>query len=64
VPANATNCSEERSFSKFRRIKNELKGHNIPGQGVHTKDWCIKIDKLKQTNFNDFGMKKARKKTF
>jgi len=33
-----TNCSGERSFSRFRRIKNEWKGRNIPGEVVHTKN--------------------------
>jgi len=32
-----TNCSGERSFSRFKRIKNELKGSNIPDV-VHTKN--------------------------
>jgi len=32
-----TNCSGERSFSRFKRIKNELKGHNVPGEVVDTK---------------------------
>jgi len=31
-----TNCSGERSFSRFRRIKNELKGRNVPGEVVHS----------------------------
>jgi len=32
-----TNCSGERSFSRFKRIKNEFKGCNVPGEVVHTK---------------------------
>jgi len=32
-----TNCSGERSFSRFKRIKNELSGRNVPGQVVRTK---------------------------
>jgi len=32
-----TNCSGDMSFSRFNRIKNELKGHNVPGEVVHTK---------------------------
>jgi len=32
-----THCSGERSFSRFKIIKNELKGRNIPGDVVHTK---------------------------
>jgi len=31
------NCSGERSFSRFKRIKNELKGHNVPWEVVRTK---------------------------
>jgi len=31
------NCSGERSFSRLKRIKNELKGLNIPGEIVRTK---------------------------
>jgi len=33
-----TNCSGKRSFSIFKRIKNVLKGRNIPGEVVHTKN--------------------------
>jgi len=32
-----TKCSWERSFSNFKRIKNELNGRNVPGEVVHTK---------------------------
>jgi len=32
-----TNCSGERSFSRFKRIKNELKCCNVPGEVIHTK---------------------------
>jgi len=32
-----TNCSDERSFSRLKRIKNELKGRNKPGEVVHTQ---------------------------
>jgi len=32
-----TYCSGERFFSRFKRIKNDLKGRNIPGEVVHTK---------------------------
>jgi len=31
------NSSGERSFSRLKRIKNELKCRNIPGEVVHTK---------------------------
>jgi len=32
-----TNCSGVRSFSRSERIKNELKGRNVPGEVVLTK---------------------------
>jgi len=32
-----TNYSGERSISRFKRIENELKGRNIPGEVVQTK---------------------------
>jgi len=32
-----TNCSSESSFSRSKRIKNELNGQNVPGEVVHTK---------------------------
>jgi len=32
-----TNCSGERFFSRFKRIKNDLKDRNVPGEVVHTK---------------------------
>ena len=55
------NCSDERSLSRFKRIKNELKGRNIPGEVVHTKHSAS--DKLRQTNcdeiLDNFVMKKA-----
>jgi len=56
-----TNCSGEISFSRFKRIKDGLNSHNVPGEVVHS-------DKLRQTNCNEildnFVMKNARKKTF
>lgn len=59
-----TNCSGERSFSRFKRIKNELR--------TTIKDklstLCIESDKLRQINFDelwvDFTVKMARKKLF
>jgi len=32
-----TYCSGERSFSRFKITKNDLKGRHIPGEVVHTK---------------------------
>jgi len=61
-----TNCSGERFFSRFKRIKNELKGRNIPGEVVNTKH--IKSDKRWQTNcdefLDNFVMKKAGQNLF
>jgi len=61
-----TNCSGERSFSRFKRIKDELRGRNIPGEVVNTKH--IKSDKLRQTNcdelLDNFVMKKAGQNLF
>ena len=39
-----TNCSGERFFSRFKRIKNELKDRNIPGEVVNTTH--IKVTNL------------------
>jgi len=44
--------SGERFFSRFKRIKNQLKGRNIPGEVVNIKH--IKSDKLRQTNCDEF----------
>jgi len=33
-----TKCSGEKSFSRLKRIKNELNGLNIPSEVVHTKN--------------------------
>jgi len=30
-----TNCSGERPFSRFKRIKNELNSRNVPAEVVH-----------------------------
>jgi len=32
-----TNCPGEWSFSRFKIIKNESNGRNVPGEVVHTK---------------------------
>ena len=56
-----TNCSGERSFSRFKRIQNELNSRNVPGE-------VIQSDKFRQTNCNEFldnfVMKKARQNPF
>jgi len=57
------NCSGERSFSKFKRIENELKGRSVPAEVVNTNIRYIKSYKLRQTNCNEYldnlVMKKA-----
>jgi len=40
-----TNCSGERSFSRFKRIKNELEYLNVPGEVVHNQ-YSAHSDKL------------------
>jgi len=61
-----TNCLGERFFPRFKRIKNQLKGRNIPGEVVNTNH--IKSDKLRQTNCDEFldifVMKKAGQNLF
>ena len=56
-----SNCSGEKFFSTFKRIENQLKGRNIPGEVVNTRH--IKSDKIRQTNcdevLDNFVMKKA-----
>jgi len=51
-----TNCSGERSCSRFKRNKNELKLGNVPGEVVHTKHSVQRNKKrqLRQTNCNEF----------
>ena len=41
-----TDCSEENPFSRFRRIKNELKGRNVPGEVVHKTISALKVTNL------------------
>ena len=50
-----TNCLGERSFSRFKRIENELNSRNVPGEVVQS-------DKLRQTNCNGFFVKFVMKK--
>jgi len=62
-----TNCSGERSFSRFKRIKNELKGRNQERLSTLSIRY-IKNDKLRQTNcdefLDNFVMKKAGQNLF
>jgi len=55
-----TNCSGERSFSRFKRIKSELNSRNVSGE-------VVKVTNLAK-NCNEFlnycGVKKARTKPF
>jgi len=52
-----TNCSDERSLSRFKRIEKEMNSRNVPGEVVQS-------DKLSQTKCNEFldnfVIKKAR----
>jgi len=63
-----TNCSGVRSFSRFKRIKNELKSRNVPGEVFRTSIRYIKSDKLTHTNRNEFldnfDMKKVGQNLF
>jgi len=49
-----TNCSGERSFSRIKRIKNELKDRNVPERLSTLSIRYIKSDKFRQTNCNEF----------
>ena len=61
-----TNSSEERSFSKLKSIKNELRSTMSQKRLSAHSILCIDSDKLKQINFDeflhDFVLTKARKK--
>jgi len=63
-----TNCSGERSFSRFKRIKNELKVAMFQERLSTRSILYNKSDKLRQTNYNEFldnfVMKKARQNLF
>ena len=59
-----TNCSGERSFSRLKRIKNELRATMSQERLSALSILCIESDKLRQTKcdelLDDFAMKKAR----
>ena len=61
-----TNCSGERSFSRLKRIKNELRSTMSDERLSALSILRIESDKLKQINFDkplhDFVLTKARKK--
>ena len=61
-----TNCSGERSFSRLKSIKNELRSTMSQERLSALSILCIESDKLKQINFDeflqDFVLTKARKK--
>ena len=61
-----TNCSEERSFSRLKSIKNELRSTMSQERLSALSILCIESDKLKQINvdelLHDFALTKARKK--
>lgn len=60
-----TNCSGERSFSKLKRIKNELRSTMLQGRLNSLSLMAIENDLLKEINFetliNDFAHEKTRK---
>ena len=60
-----TNCSGERSFSRLKSIKNELRSTMSQERSSALSILCIESDKLKQINFDeflhDFALTKARK---
>ena len=61
-----TNCSGERSFSRLKRIKNELRATMFQERLSVPSILCIERDILRQTNFNelidDFAVKKIKRK--
>ena len=63
-----TNCSGERSFSRLKHIKNELRTTMLQGKLSALSIMCIESDKLRQLSFNDlieeFAHQKVRKKKF
>jgi len=48
-----TNCSGERSFSRLKRIKNELRVTMSQERLSALSILCIERDILRQTNFNE-----------
>ena len=63
-----SNCRDERSFSRLKRIKNEL--HSTMGQDRLSMLSLVSIenDILRSLDFNDliadFAMRKVRKRVF
>ena len=61
-----TNCSGERSFSRLKSIKNELRSTMSQERLSALSVLCIESDKLKQINFDKFlhhfALTKAKKK--
>ena len=62
----ATKCLGERSYLRLKSIKNELRSTMSQERLSALSILCIKSDKLKQINFDeflhDFALTKARKK--
>jgi len=60
-----TNCSGERSFSKLKRIKNELRGTMLQERLNSLSLMSIECDMLKNIDFkeviDDFANLKSRK---
>lgn len=61
-----TNCSGERSFSRLKLIKNELRTTMLQEKLSALSIMCLESDKLRQLTFNDiiedFAFQKVRKK--
>ena len=51
-----TNCSGERSFSRLKKIKNELRSTMSQDMLSALSSLFIENDKLRQTNCDDFAM--------
>ena len=60
-----TNCSGERSFSRLKRIKNELRATMSQKRLSALSILCTESDKPRQTHFDErldhYARKKARK---
>jgi DNA (cytosine-5)-methyltransferase 1 len=62
------NCSEERSFSQLKRIKNEFRTTMTQDKLCSLSLTCIQSDKLRSLSsedvISDFAVAKTRKKMF
>ena len=64
----ASNCTGERSFSRLKRIKNEVRNSMRQHRASVLSRTSIKYDILRSLDFkhfvNDFAIRKARKRFF